>query len=413
MTLFWIDPARRQQKTYTDLLQDLDRKTELKKYIYHKDPYRVFVDLITGFANGSEVHLLDADFSQSEIKNLGIPFSELEQEQPVSVKNLSDFPALLKRLEENHSVSQVVIYTSGTTGRPKKVIHTLRSLARTAKTGNKFADDVWGFAYNPTHFAGIQVFLQAFLNQNPLINIFELSGGDLLEAFIKHKITNISATPTFYRRLLTNLRTPLLRVRRCTLGGEKFDPTLEGALRQIFPNAVIRNIYASTEAGSLFHSENDIFQIEESQKAHIRISPEGELLVHRDLLGSFDSQDLQDGWYHSGDLVDKIGENRFRFVSRKSEMINVGGYKVNPHEVEEEIKKVSGVLDARVSARANRVTGNILMAEVVKGERIEDELLEDRILARLQERLQNFKIPRIVRFVPELQLTRSGKKERL
>jgi acyl-coenzyme A synthetase/AMP-(fatty) acid ligase len=93
-------------------------------------------------------------------------------------------------------------------------------------------------------------------------------------------------------------------------------------------------------------------------------------------------------------------------------MINVGGYKVNPHEVEEEIKKVSGVVDARVSARINRLTGNILMAEVVKLNDLDETELEKKIFQELSTRLQSFKIPRIMRFVPKLRLTRSGKKER-
>ena len=143
----------------------------------------------------------------------------------------------------------------------------------------------------------------------------------------------------------------------------------------------------------------------------IRISTEGELLIHKSLLGAFDSQDIAGEWFHSGDLVEKLGDNRFRFISRKTEMINVGGYKVNPHEVEEEIKKISGVIDARISARTNRLTGNILMAEVVKQDEMEAELLEQKIFQELSARLQNFKIPRIVRFVPELKLTRTGKKE--
>jgi acyl-coenzyme A synthetase/AMP-(fatty) acid ligase len=413
MTLFWIDPANSIKKTYSELMQDVRSKSRLNKYIYYKQPYQVFLDLITGLAGNKEVHLLDADFSATEIENLGISASELNQEELINLPQIPDFPALLAKLNENRSKSQVVIYTSGTTGRPKKVTHTLQSLARTAKTGDKFIGDIWGFAYNPTHFAGIQVFLQAFLNMNPLVNVFELSGDELYKAFTDYKITNISATPTYYRRLLTDIHTPLPSVNRCTMGGEKYDPSLEGSLKKIFSAAVIRNIYASTEAGSLFNSKDDIFEIEESRKKYIRISPEGELLVHKEMLGGFDSQDLQDGWYHSGDLVESLDNNRFRFISRKSEMINVGGYKVNPHEVEEEIRKVDGVRDVRVSPRANRLTGYILMAEVVKDEAIENDLLEKRILSELQSRLQNFKIPRIVRFVPELQLTRTGKKERL
>jgi acyl-coenzyme A synthetase/AMP-(fatty) acid ligase len=386
MNSFWIDPLRKQEKDYSALIRELNQKTTLNKYIYFSDPFEIFVNLIACMLSGSEIHLLDSDFSETEIKNLGISPRELEEKIPIRLDQISDFSDLLQTLEKSRIISRIVI---------------------------KFAENVWGFAYNPTHFAGVQVFLQAFLNQNVMVNIFELAGRRLLRAFEEHKITNVSATPTFYRKILTDIRTPLPSVLRCTLGGEKYDPQLQGALKKIFPHAVIRNIYASTEAGTLFSSEDEIFKVQEAQKHLIQISPEGELLVHKSLLGGFDSQDIDGEWYHSGDLVEKVGDNQFQFISRKTEMINVGGYKVNPHEVEEEIKKISGIIDVRISARENRLTGNILMAEIVKQDEIDEELMEKRIFEELSDRLQPFKIPRIVRFVAELQLTRTGKKERL
>jgi acyl-coenzyme A synthetase/AMP-(fatty) acid ligase len=227
-----------------------------------------------------------------------------------------------------------------------------------------------------------------------------------------HKITNISATPTFYRRMLAEIDNEFPGVKRITLGGEKFDPSIEKQLAGLFPNAVIRNIYASTEAGTLFSATNDVFYINPQLKPYTRFTQDGELLIHKDLLGDFNSTDLQGDWYHTGDMVEFIDPDHFKFVSRKSEMINVGGYKVNPHEVEEEIRKVDGVLDARVKARSNRITGNILTAEVTRSGNLPESDLENTILKHLRESLQEFKIPRLFKFVDKLELTRTGKKER-
>lgn len=118
-------------------------------------------------------------------------------------------------------------------------------------------------------------------------------------------------------------------------------------------------------------------------------------------------------WYHTGDIVEFTEDGRIKFVGRKNEMINVGGYKVNPNEVEEEIKKINGVLDAYVYARKNQLTGNILVAEVVlKDKELDLQEMEKIIYENLRTSLQNWKIPRIIKFVDEIKLTRTGKKVR-
>ena len=412
MKSFWTDPSRNVSKTYPDLIRDLNGKRVFKKYIYYRDPYQILRELIFSLALGFECHLLDSDFSPEEISHLGINLEQLQQDTGIEPPDIPDCPALIRQIDAQKQNARIVIYTSGTTGRPKSVSYRFEVLQRAVKKGEKFKDDIWAFAYNPTHFAGIQVFLQAFLNQNPLVNIFDLSGPDLARAISGHNITSISATPTFYRKMLAEIDGEFPGVKRITLGGEKFDPTIEKQLIRLFPNAVIRNIYASTEAGTLFTAANDVFSIDPEIKPFLRFEPDGELLIHKDLLGEFNSNDLRGDWYHTGDMVEFIDPGHFKFISRKSEMINVGGYKVNPHEVEEEIRKVEGVLDARVKARANRITGNILMAEITKQNGLAEAGLEKRILDHLKNSLQEFKIPRIFKFVDKLELTRTGKKER-
>lgn len=144
----------------------------------------------------------------------------------------------------------------------------------------------------------------------------------------------------------------------------------------------------------------------------VKISEDNELLIHKSLLGYSHDFQLDGEWYRTGDIVEKIDENHFRFFARKTEMINIGGYKVNPHEVENEIKKIDGVIDVLVKARRNKVTGNILIAEIKVEEGIDVENKEKEIITTLTEKLQNWKIPRIFKFVEEMKTTRTNKKMR-
>lgn len=299
------------------------------------------------------------------------------------------------------------MFTSGTTGIPKKVSHDFKSITRFVKVSERNEKSIWGFAYNPTHMAGIQVFFQALLNGNSIVRLFGLNTKDIYTEIKNNEITHISATPTFYRLLLPCSET-FPSVERITSGGEKFNEKTFKQLNEIFPNAKITNVYASTEAGTLFASQNDIFSVRPEYEHLIHIE-NNELLVHSSLMGSTETN--VDEWYNTGDVIEIVSKKplKFRFVNRKSEMINVGGYKVNPLEVEEAILALTGIKNVRVYSKSNSVLGNIICCEVVTNS---NQITESSIRTFLQSKIQEFKIPRIIRFVDELSTTRTGKLKR-
>ena len=71
------------------------------------------------------------------------------------------------------------MFTSGTTGQPKKVVHSIQTLTRSVRRGEKYNNQIWAYAYNPTHMAGLQVFFQAFENLNTLINVFNRTRSEI------------------------------------------------------------------------------------------------------------------------------------------------------------------------------------------------------------------------------------------
>jgi len=401
-----------QEVTYEQLIDDINRQTTLKRYVRESNPYEILKDIVIGLVTGERIVLLDSDFTEQETKNLGLSVNELNEEVTLKKVKISSFEDLLAKIQENSNRSEIVLYTSGTTGRPKRVAHKLDSITRGTKISEKYNGNVWAFAYNPTHFAGLQVFFQAFYNQNPMIYIFDMDRREIESVLRRYSVTHISATPTFYRSILPYLRETLPSVEKVTMGGEKYDKNLENQLLKVFPNADVRNVYASTEAGSIFSAKGDVFSISPRIADKVKFAENGELLIHKSLLGESDTFQLDGDWYRTGDIVEKIDESHFKFVSRKTEMINIGGYKVNPHEVEDEIKRIDGVVDAIVKARNNRITGNILVAEVKVKDNIDKMEKEKEIIRVLDSKLQSWKVPRIFTFVDDLELTRTGKKVR-
>lgn len=401
--IFLIDGTKRY--TYDDLLEAVNKRNFYCPKFQTSSLFEFYVNLLIGLLSNNSVTLLDSDVSNSELNYL--VSDDINQKKEIVKDLIVDFKDLVDKVES--SSSEIVIFTSGTTGQPKEVRHSVANLSRSVKTGERFKSNIWGFAYNPTHMAGLQVFLQAFLNGNALVNIFNKSRRYVYEEIERNTITHISATPTFYRLLLP-FEKAYPSVERISLGGEKSDHNLYDSINKIFPNAKVTNIYASTEAGTLFATQGDSFRIPETIRDKFKIVDD-ELYIHKTLLGSSTSFRLEGEYYASGDLIEwvDIEKGLFRFKSRKNELINVGGYKVNPSEVEEAIRDISGIREVRVYGKKNSILGNVLCADIVAEN---DTLSETEIRNVLKDRLQDFKIPRRLKFVESLSLTRTGKMSR-
>ena len=394
--------------SYQTLLADLNSAKFFPLYLKTDSIYDCFLQILVATLSEKEIVLLDSDFTDSEIASLTNLQNGEYREMKIAraYADLKSVDELIERLD-NIKNAQITFFTSGTTGRPKKVSHRLQSITRFVKRESRHTSDIWGFAYNPTHIAGVQVFFQALLNKNKIVRLFGLSIDEIFDTIEKEKITYISATPTFYRMLISR-NVSFDFVKRITSGGEKFDKKTSSLLAKIFPNAKITNVYASTEVGTLFASQDDIFVVKDEVKNLIKIV-DNELLLHESLLGQTADLSRTGQWYETGDLVEVIAENplSIKFVSRQGEMINVGGYKVNPSEVEDAILSLESVSQVRVFGKKNSVLGNVICAEVV-AKSLDEKSIRDYLKTRLQE----FKIPRIIKFVEDIKLTRTLKTSR-
>ena len=309
------------------------------------------------------------------------------------VKTFEDIVSIVKE-----SSTEVSLQTGGTTGLPQTVIHDIQTLIRYVRPSSE--DDVWGFAYHSEHIAGMQVFFQAFMNGNTMVNLFAKRRDYILAQINKYQITHLSATPTFYRCLLPT--ESCSSVHRVTTGGERLDWDLYEQLVKMFPNARIRNVYALTEAGTVLTSHGKYFSIPEWLKDKIMIK-DNLLWLHQSLLGR--GVKFKGNWYNTGDQVERVNEQEFQFVARQGVNVSIGGYTVNPIIIEELIRQIEGIKDVRVYTRHNSVLGNVLLADIV----VTREITEDEIKEWLKDRVMEYSIPTVFYFVDEIKMNWAGK----
>ena len=311
-----------------------------------------------------------------------------------------------------------IMTTSGTTGTPKLVEHNLTSLARTSRRDTeKGRGQVWGMLYDYTRFAGLQVVLQSLLSGACLaVPDHEADIETQLDFLVEAGCTHLSATPTMWRKILMTTTGPLLNLRQVTLGGEIADDAVLASLARTYPGARISHIFASTEAGVglavsdgragfpadyLIDPPAGIGLKIEQGRLWVRNTEVGEAYLDgRGVLGS-------DGWVDTGDLVEQR-DARVYFKGRETGIINVGGNKVHPEEVENAILAHPHVTMARVYSRANPITGALVMADIVPGPSAPETLKQD-LGAFLRARLDKYMIPASFRVTEGFEMNAAGK----
>jgi len=320
-----------------------------------------------------------------------------------------------------------VMMTSGTTGVPKMVVHDLATLT-TALQAPSPADgaDVWGTFYDIRRYGGLQIYLRAVCGGASLV--LSSAGepvADHLARLAAQGVTHLSGTPSQWRRAL--MMVPAIEAiapRYARLSGEIADQAVLDSLRAAFPDVTVGHAYASTEAGVAFDVNDGLAGFPTDYIGTVRNGVgmkilDGTLRIRSRgaAKGYVDGEPLLDaaGFVDTGDIVERHGE-RFHFAGRKGGIINIGGLKVHPEEIEAVINRHPCVRMSLVRGRQNPVTGSIVVADVVlKGEgqapgKSPQQLAsKDDILKHCRETLPRHKVPAAISFVPALKVAATGK----
>jgi acyl-CoA synthetase (AMP-forming)/AMP-acid ligase II len=270
----------------------------------------------------------------------------------------------------------LLVLTTGTTGTPRGVRHDWNRLLRSTRRIAPTPGQRWLLAYGLHQFAGLQILLHVYAAGATLIAPAPRRPREGLAAMRTHGVDCASATPTYWRFLLAELRTdgrPVPELEQITLGGEAIPGPLLDDLHRTFPDARISQVYAASEFGSSGSVRDrrsglslDVLSRGDDADVAMKIV-DGELWVRSrtGMLGYHGDEPVDpDAWRATGDLVEIVGD-RIAFRGRTSEVINVGGVKVHPLPIEERVAAVAGVDMARVYGRPNAMTGAIVAVEVV------------------------------------------------
>jgi acyl-coenzyme A synthetase/AMP-(fatty) acid ligase len=318
-----------------------------------------------------------------------------------------------------------LMLTSGTSGVPKIVGHALEALtgAIVADVGGARSNAaVWATFYDIRRYGGLQVFLRAIIGGGSMV----LSSAG--EALVDHVarlqsrgVTHISGTPSHWRKLLMSGSVADFTPRYVRLSGEIADQAVLDGLRTAFPDASIGHAYASTEAGvgfavndgregfpaSLLGLRDGVEMKVEEGSLRIRSTRTAHAYIGRSAAALTDAE----GFVDTGDMVELRGD-RYYFVGRRGGIINIGGLKVHPEEIEAVINRQPEVRMSRAKSRRSPITGAVVVADVILADGEDTARSDDvraRILADCKASLAPHKVPAVIKFVASLDITAAGK----
>ncbi len=335
-----------------------------------------------------------------------------------------------------------VLLTSGTTGAPKLVLHTLASLnSALARQQPPTGPVVWGTFYDIRRYGGLQIFFRALCAGSLVLS----SPGESVPEFLVRAgsvgVTHISGTPSHWRSALMSGATAQIAPRYVRLSGEIADQAILDSLRAAYPSARIAHAFATTEAGVAFEVSDGLAGFPASPAAMAgagtgadrhagpaAVITDVEMRIVGDTLRIRSAGNAsrylgegapplkgEDGFVDTGDRVE-LRSGRYYFVGRSGGIINVGGLKVHPEEVEAAINSHPWVRMSLVSARRSPITGAVVAADVVLSDHVgeqhdrpAEEALGREILETCRRTLAPYKVPAIIRFVSALEVSASGK----
>ncbi|MGH7004869.1 MAG: AMP-binding protein, partial [Alphaproteobacteria bacterium] len=364
-------------------------------------------------------------------------------EVPAGARNFEDMTGKGKDTFKSPAIEtdalSTICYTSGTTGHPKGAMlshrNVLMNTALTAVMHRRTEDDTIVTALPCAHVYGNVVMNGGFFYGAKLALIRRFEEIAVLDAIQEHRATMFEGVPTAYMMLLAHPdlgKYDLSSLQRCTVGGQTM-PIAKGQEVEKEFGCPLLDLWGMTELAGLgtthaWYSENRLgsigvalpyvsVRIADAADANKTMAPGdvGELMVKGPIVmqGYFGNEQATketiepDGWLHTGDLAKMDQQGFVYIVDRKKDMINTGGYKVFPAEIERVLAAHPAIAMSAVGRVSDKLKGELAKAYVVL--KPGAAVSEDEILSFCRKELAAYKVPRAVKFVPALPMTSTGK----
>ena len=328
--------------------------------------------------------------------------------------------ALIDKLRDAHHAG-LVLFSSGSAGKPKAMIHDLDNLVQ-VYAGRKTRNLSMIVFLMFDHIGGINTLFNALASGSFMVAPGNRNADEVAGLIQEHRVTILPTSPSFLNLLLiadAHRRYDLSSVKIITYGTEPMPESLLLKLREAFPKVKFLQTFGTSETGisrTDSKSSGSLFmKLDDPDIEHKVVDGELWLRSKTQILGYLNAsmeRFTEDGWFRTGDKVEVDEAGYLRIVGRATELINVGGEKVIPSEVESVILELPDVVDCTVFGQPSPITGQIVAAKVALREGADVVQAKGAIRAHCATKLARYKVPVKVSVVQEALFSDRFKKKR-
>jgi len=313
----------------------------------------------------------------------------------------------------------LVLFSSGSTGKSKASVHDMVKFLDKFRVRRRTLKTITFLLYD--HIGGLNTLLYTLSNAGLLVTVNKRNPESVLKAVEKYGVELLPTSPTFINLILLSeayKRYDINSLKIVTYGTEPMPESTLKRFNQLFPGIQLLQTYGLSEVGILRSKSKN------SDSLWVKVGGEGfetrivngmlEVKAKSEMLGYLNAPNpfTKDGWFRTGDVVEVNGEY-IKILGRKSEIINVGGEKVYPQEVESIIQEMENVSEAIVYGEKNPIVGNIACVKVSLVKNEDENSFSIRLRKYCSTKLQNYKVPVKVRVVNGKQYSERFKKSRI
>ncbi|HNP62636.1 MAG TPA: fatty acid--CoA ligase family protein [Woeseiaceae bacterium] len=301
----------------------------------------------------------------------------------------------------------LILFSSGSTGKSKAAVHDFVPMLQKYKLQRHSLRTITFLLFD--HIGGVNTLLYNLSNAGCVITVADRRPETVCETIDKYGVELLPTSPTFLNLMLMSgaLETRKLdSLKMITYGTEVMPESTLARIHELLPNVKLLQTYGLSEVGILRSKSKS------SDSLWVQVGGEGfetrivdgllEIRAESAMLGYLNAPSpfTDDGWFKTGDAVEVDGEY-IKILGRKSEIINVGGEKVYPAEIESILQTMDGVVEVVVSAEPHPLTGNIVVARVKLSSNEDLPQFRKRMREFCSSKLARFKVPQKVELVDQ------------
>jgi acyl-CoA synthetase (AMP-forming)/AMP-acid ligase II len=293
----------------------------------------------------------------------------------------------------------LIVFSSGSTGKPKGILHNLERVARKFVKPRPGWRTIMFLMFD--HFGGLNTLLSSAAYGGVAVCLPSRNPNVVCSIIENSQATLLPTTPTFLNLMLASgahRGADLSSVKLITYGTEVMPEATLTRVCAAFPNAEVKQTYGLSELGVLRSKSED------KGSTWVKIGGDGfEVQIRDNLLWIRSEANMvgylnapqpfdEEGWFCTGDEVVVRGDY-MRILGRKSDLINVGGQKVYPAEIETILLQADNVVEAAVFPAKHPLLGQAVHARVTLAEPEDASALTERLRAFCVARMTRFKVP--------------------